>query len=1066
MHLSRALLHTSVALTLTVVPLGAALADTSGVSRGPDFRRNVSATPDLRSSKAKIDGFQFYVPARKAGGEPVAVEYRDAAGRLVETRDEARPLLSIYMDDAVDPADGDDVWAAYSLDDGDTWQRTNLSMVAARSSYEIDGDAYPGVVSKPVLTLKGNRAVAAWTSTYCDSGFPGYEELAEDAYDVGGPQRSVDYTLQGFPEVGEVPYKCLWAARARIDQATGAITWYQPERLTSGTRYAMQIAANSAPSTGFVLAWGEDPAGLAPGSGSGPGEGWTGAHPNPGTDVWYSFLPMSSFDAAVPSPTPHGDDPTELTERPRPAKTFTVPVPVSDNAPATGSDPAEVGATRPAVAVSATGTGAWVAYGYEETKEGMESELDPESGKRVIHHAFDIKSPDVASAGTTVSPAGQSARRVRYIAQPYGQMGDARTVGALIYRMGTDGHSGSADFMMHRFVVPATDAVLTDNPFRTDIMTGPTNVSATTARAVVADPVTGEQRTTRWIQTAANLGHAPGVSARESARGHRGFIKGDFLALGYLWTPNWKLFLEGRDIENYYVRRSFDGGRTFTTAPAADPYNGDGVRSCRYYNDPSSGARLAPVCRDIGPGEFEPAQNLSRLGGFDDSAIEPRLPGLPGTIPGSPYPEDTQDTSVVWQAWGTGLPKSTDSSDPEEGEPDVPVPDEGSGKGPLDVYYTFSQDYGDTYVRNTAIAKGPSAQAESQMRFSPDGSKMYVVWNDYGPGDLDVHFRRVTPDLFPYNTVEGGLGLTADLVDAREGGVARIAIARVGGRRGEVSVAYTTVDGTAVAGTHYVATSGRVTFGHGEVGPKTIVVRTVDNDADAWNGRFRVRLSSPSGGAWIDRARARVRILDDEDFTPPRSRADSPATTSMVAVPVRYTAVDRDSAIRKVVLFVRRPGSTGFSRAAVDRDVDGRFRYRTGGVNGAYAFYTVAVDAKGNREAAPASADSVTVLDTVRPRISSASVMPERFDISRDGTARVRFTLTERAAVRVVVRDGDGAVRSLPTRWSGPGVVVRRWDGTNDAGHLVRRGDYTVVIRATDAAANRAVRRLPLSVRR
>ncbi len=1064
--MKRTLLGSAVAAALVVAPLTVADADTAGSVAGPFFERNLSDTPALGSSKAKIDGLQLYVPARNAAGGLTTVEYRDKDGRLVETRDRARPLVSVYIDDAADDAHGDDVWAAYSLDDGDTWQRVNLSDVAGRSSYDVDGGtrAYPGLVSKPTLTLKGTRVLAAWTSTYCDSGFPGYEDVEADPHGVAGEQRSVDYALQGFPEVGEVPYKCLWTARGLVNTATGELTWYQPERLTSGTRYAMQITTSSAPGVGFVLAWGEDPAGLAPGSGSGPGEGWTGAHPNPGTDVWYSYLPMSGFAGVATDPVQHPDDPAAIVDRPQPATAFSVPVPVSDN-----GEEGTVGATRPAVAMSVHATGAWVAYGYEETKEGLASETDPETGKRVIHHAFAFDGPDEVSAGLVVSPAAQSARRVRYLSQPYGQMGESRTVGALIYRMGAEGHSGSADFMMHRFVVPESDIVLVDNPFRLDPSNLPpaTNVSATTETEVKSDPVTNELRTTTWTQTAGNLADVTGSSSRESARGHRGMIKGDFLALGYLWTPNWSLFLRGRDIENYYVRRSFDGGATFTSAPAAAPYGGDGVRSCRYFNDPVTGARRPAVCTPVGPGEFEPAQNLSRLDGFDESAIEPRLPGLPGSIPGSSYPEDTQDVSVLWQAWGTGLPKSPDGIDPDDGDPDVPVPDEGSGKGPLDIYYTLSQDYGDTYLGNARLAEGSAAQAETQMRFSPDGSKMYAVWNDYGPGDhLDVMFRRVMPDVFPYNTTEGGLGFSAEVVEVSEGSSARIAVERTDGRRGEVSVAWATADGTATAGTHYTPAEGTLTFAHGDVGPRTIVVPTVENDLDGPNGDFRVQLSGPTGGAWLERASVVVSVLDDEDFSAPRSRATSPRVTNLVVIPVTYTSGDDESGVGRVVLYARAPGSQVFRKVAVDRPADGRIRYRTGGRNGVYRFFTVAVDRAGNRERVPARADTVTRLDTVAPRLSHATARPGRFDISRDDVVRVSFRLAERARVQLVVRQDGRLVRAAAATWEPEGRVVRRWHGRDGQGRLVRAGEYVLVIRATDAAGNAAVRRSGLTVRR
>ncbi len=53
------------------------------------------------------------------------------------------------------------------------------------------------------------------------------------------------------------------------------------------------------------------------------------------------------------------------------------------------------------------------------------------------------------------------------------------------------------------------------------------------------------------------------------AKGHRGFIDGDFIMMMYAWSPNWKANSVGNDHYNLYARRSFDGGATWTTTPAA-----------------------------------------------------------------------------------------------------------------------------------------------------------------------------------------------------------------------------------------------------------------------------------------------------------------------------------------------------------------------------------------------------------------------------------------------------------------------------------------------------------------
>ncbi len=73
--------------------------------------------------------------------------------------------------------------------------------------------------------------------------------------------------------------------------------WRLPERLTSGVRDAHRIEVSCALKAGCAVSWQEDPEGLRPGDGEGPGEGWSGAVAHKGTDVWYSWMDWANFDA-------------------------------------------------------------------------------------------------------------------------------------------------------------------------------------------------------------------------------------------------------------------------------------------------------------------------------------------------------------------------------------------------------------------------------------------------------------------------------------------------------------------------------------------------------------------------------------------------------------------------------------------------------------------------------------------------------------------------------------------------------------------------------------------------
>ncbi|MFP5362713.1 MAG: choice-of-anchor O protein [Thermoleophilia bacterium] len=1035
-----ALSAAAIAATLGLLA-SAATSDTPDASSFA-FERNLSSTAELPTTQAKLEALQFYVPAKRADGQPATVEYRDSSGDVVEQRDVAKPLVAIYQDQQPDAGGGADVFAGYSLDDGDSWARTNLSMSAARSSFTLENATpYPGGISKPAITQKGNRVLVAWTSTYCDDGSPRYEAEPEaDRWGVAGEQNSTDYAQLGFPAVGELPNKCLWTARGVVDTKTGAVVWRQPERLTSGSRHAMQIALNSAPNAGFAIAWAEDPEGVRPGQGSGPGPGWSGANPNDGTDVWFSYIPMSDFDAVQP-----GGDPAA----PVVHKRMSMPAPISDNAPRAAQDVpdgeaarlcadtyeqwcvtdderllnGDRGATRPSLMLSpytytgpdgTTASSAWVALGYEETKGLGDGDGDGDgegdgeggaalgaAGKNVVHHAFDLRSPDVVAGGTLLNPqmtgasgqplfvekdgnplldwkgdpvpARENARRLRYLVQPKAQIGASRTIAVALYRMGVQPHAGAADVVMQRFVVPHGDAA-TDNPLRPgNLAPGIANISSVTPLAQWTDPQTGARRVTRWRQTAQNLDDGTSAFADDDGRAHRGFIKGDFLALGYEWTPHWEEFLAGRDVENYYVRRSFDGGGTFTTTPAE--LGGSGRTSCLYFYDPADGRLGEPDCEQLDAGEFEPAQNLSRLDGYERTVIEPRLVGLPGTISGSPYPEDVQDTSVLWQAWGTSEPQGGDL---EEDDVEVLL-DEDAGPTPIDLHYTFSQDHGDEYAANAQIADGPAAQAGAQLRPTADGSKMSVVWNEYGPGDLDAYFRRIAPAAFPYNTGPGKINLRAPVIEVREGEDADVEVERLLGSRGAVSATITTDAATAGAGTDFTPVDTSVPFDHGQR-RATVTVKTIDDAVAEPVEVLHLRLDDPQGGALLGATIiTELRIVDDDQpAAPPPPSEQQPLAPS-----------------------AGRPAPPGTANA------------RPGA-----------------------------------PRITALRITPKRFRSRPRARIAIRFTLSAPARTVINIRRNGQIVRTLRTRFRSQGPVTVRWDARSLTGRAVTPGLYSIAVQA------------------
>jgi hypothetical protein len=107
------------------------------------------------------------------------------------------------------------------------------------------------------------------------------------------------------------------------------------------------------------------------------------------------------------------------------------------------------------------------------------------------------------------------------------------------------------------------------------------------------------------------------------------------------------------------------------------------------------------------------------------------------------------------------------------------------------------------------------------------------------------------------------------------GGLATVTVERVGGSGGDVSVDYTTSDGTATAGSDYTATSGTLTWNSGDASDKTFTVPVT------WDGRgegtesINLALSNAVGADLGPNTAAVVNIADDGASGSPRFTASS-----------------------------------------------------------------------------------------------------------------------------------------------------------------------------------------------
>ncbi|MCA1789986.1 MAG: hypothetical protein LC667_09035, partial [Thioalkalivibrio sp.] len=273
--------------------------------------------------------------------------------------------ISIQSGAEVGPDLHRDAFTAYSLDDGKTWKDQNLSESALESSFTLEnGTIFPGDVLQVVHAVAGNKIMTAWVSKYCGQGSPRYsvkadtdldgngeldDPLYEDLFDVGGNQNSINYSElmhhgdYPWADIGEIPFSCVWTARGTFEvvepgqgsdltTSTWGVRWRKAERLTSGKRDAWNLAIDGSEDAGFVLAWQEDPEGLRPGYGEGPGVGWSGATVNHKTDIWYTHIGWDDFDVMQ---DPLGNptlDPTVLdTNKPKVYERMAMPLRLTDN---------------------------------------------------------------------------------------------------------------------------------------------------------------------------------------------------------------------------------------------------------------------------------------------------------------------------------------------------------------------------------------------------------------------------------------------------------------------------------------------------------------------------------------------------------------------------------------------------------------------------------------------------------------------------------------------------------------------------------------------------------------
>ena len=599
-------------------------------------------------------------------------------------------LLSWDFNGTIRPAR--DIFLTYSKDDGASWTAPlNLSNTATNlvGIFDPDGNGadnvgglppqnFYGDSDKPNIFAPGNgdNIMVSWTDKYCPGGLQGVASYA-------APYLSLD------PGTIEVPFSCTYVARLKNDAIAAAVNLIAVDRLTDGSRDAKNDVPRGG-GGGNAVVWQEDPLGLQPGEAEGPGDGGSGANVSHKTDIWYSWLANSAFATG----------------------TWSVPQRISNN------ELANVGAARPNMFLGkhskSPGKG-WAIIAYEETKG-----LGTIEGKYVIYHVFPYDSPTAAAApvpagaGVIVSDPLENSRRVRFVAKGSpGSMYGTRII--MFWKQGLEDKGGPSDIMARVGHVPdgwdPTDPATTGYGWRP--------VDLTPAVVGSADPPTALSNAEPLNLSSDALTDESVTNPIDDSRAHRAIVNGDFIALGYAYTPD-QAVARYTVAENYdfYIRRSLDGGAT-----------------------------------------WDSARNLSNLD-KDRTVKEPRLVGTPGSVAatcpsGDPNADDTmnsvdcQDKNVFYVAWGAELNQQESVS---------------KGSIDLEIYVNRSVDGGNTYEQPVILAEGnvildepeDVQNGESQMRIPPDGSKVYITWMQTTAGGKEVAFTSGTPVVLETVTTSGG----------------------------------------------------------------------------------------------------------------------------------------------------------------------------------------------------------------------------------------------------------------------------------------------------------------------
>lgn len=156
---------------------------------------------------------------------------------------------------------------------------------------------------------------------------------------------------------------------------------------------------------------------------------------------------------------------------------------------------------------------------------------------------------------------------------------------------------------------------------------------------------------------------------------------------------------------------------------------------------------------------------------------------------------------------------------------------------------------------------------------------------------------------------------------SRAAGTAQLPVERFGGSTGAITVNYTAEDSSAVAGTHFAATTGTLSWAAGETGIKNIPVPLLNSGSPQQARQFRLSLNTATGGAGIGQFSSMEVLIED-----PTATLAAPWSQEILGTLTDYSpAVSAEGGLGSTTM-----GGANLSSAATSESGQSIYQPRTG----------------------------------------------------------------------------------------------------------------------------------------